>query len=64
MVSCRDLRDRARTLQDGEYEVWVLGARIRVYCYGMYYLETPLEYLQIAPQVYADNYAQLIEKSR
>lgn len=59
------MRDRGRTLrlQDGEYELWIQGTTIRVYCYGMS-TDKPIEYLILNSATYDDNYSQLIYQSR
>lgn len=56
VISCQDRRDRTRIRKDGIYEIWIQGTQIRVYCYGMNFLEKPLEYLLLND----DNYSESI----
>lgn len=58
VISCQDRRDRARINNDGIYELWIQGTMIRVYCYGMNFLEKPLEYLILNENTYDDNYSE------
>lgn len=69
VTSCLDMRERSRTRIDGEYDLTVQGASIRVYCYGMGSLVQPLEYLQLNGSASDDggeeeeeNYSQLIHR--
>lgn len=64
MISCQDRRDRARIRTDGEYELWIQGARIRVYCFGMAFMPKPLEYLVLSDATYEDNYSELKVESK
>ncbi|OTF73095.1 hypothetical protein BLA29_011732 [Euroglyphus maynei] len=55
VISCQDRRDRTRIRNDGVYEIWVQGTQIRVYCYGMGFLEKPLEYLILNDDNYSES---------
>ena len=59
-ISCYDIHKRGNVKNDGEYDIYVRGKMIKIYCHDMQ-SGRPLEYLTLKTG-YLENYSEIYNK--